>query len=116
MSLRITFTGGPLDGTVLTETDYQRPSDVTKSFPLYVLRSTRQGRVGASFDIFHPRELRLSVPLNRPIELHQYRIDHRHIANDATISVSAIYVGPTGRAIPPTSLALRNWAGLQVSA
>jgi hypothetical protein len=113
MSLRIAFNGGPLDGTVMAAADEQPTADVWLNLPRYVFRSTRHGRVGASFDIFNPAELPTAAPFGRTIQLHQYRIDQRHIADDATIQVKAKYVGVTGRAIPPTLQAIRQWAGTE---
>ena len=97
-------------------TDHQLPSDVIQELSRYVFRSTRQGRVGASFDIFNPRELPLSVRLGQAVELHQYRIKQRHIADDATILIKVNYIGPTGRVVSPTPQAIRDWSGLQIPA
>ncbi|MBA4106058.1 MAG: hypothetical protein C0485_09890 [Pirellula sp.] len=115
MSLHIAFRGGPLDGSVMAAADQQPTTDVWLNLPRYVFRSTRHGRVGASFDIFNPRELPSAVPFGREIQLHQYRIDERHITDDATILIKTQYVGPTGRALPPTLQAISNWSGFAPS-
>jgi hypothetical protein len=112
MSLRIAFNGGPLDGTLMTAGHEQPSSDVWQSLPYYVFRSTRHGRIGASFDIFHPAEFPAAAATGRTVPLHHYRIDRRHIGDDATIQIQAKYVGVTGRGIPPTLQAIRQWAGL----
>ena len=96
--------------------DHRQPSDVLSDLSRYVFRSTRHGRVGASFDIFNPRELPCAVPCGPLLEFHQYRIEQRHIADDATISIQVNYVGPTGRVISPTPEAIRDWSGLQIPA
>jgi hypothetical protein len=114
--LHISFSGGPLDGTVMTAADEQPTSDVWLNLPRYVFRSTRHGRVGACFDIFNPSELPECARFGRTVQLHQYRIDQRHIADDATIVINVNHVGPTGRMIPLTMQAIREWSGLQTCA
>jgi hypothetical protein len=95
----------------MTAGNEQPTSDVWQDLPYYVFRSTRHGRIGASFDIFHPAEFPEAAATGRMVPLHHYRIDRRHIGDDATIQVQAKYVGVTGRAIPPTLQAIRQWAG-----
>lgn len=111
MSLRIAFRGGPLDGVVIAAADEQPTTDVWQNLARYVFRATRHGRVGASFDVFNPGELPAASPFGGTIPLHQYRVDQRHIADDATILINAGYVVVTGRSIPPTPSAIRQWTG-----
>lgn len=111
MSLRVAFSGGPLDRMIIDAGDEERSADPWHFLPRYVFRATHHGRVGASFDIFNPQDLPVAVPVSRPLLLHQYRIHQRHIADDATILVMAGHVGATGRAIMPTPEAIYEWAG-----
>lgn len=111
MALRIAFTGGPLDGSVMAAADERPSSNVWLDLPRYVFRVTRHGREGASFDIYDPAELQSVRQFGRQLPLHQYRIRWRVIADDSTILVKAEYVGLTGRSIPPTLQGIREWAG-----
>lgn len=111
MSLRIAFNGGPLDGTVIASDDEEISVESCQFLPSYIFRATRHGRVGASFETFNPRELPEAISLRRALQLHQYRIYQRHIGDDATILMTAEYVGVTGRTILPTRQAIRQWAG-----
>jgi hypothetical protein len=104
------FGGGPLDGLEMADVEEEPDGGVELNLPRYVFLATRHGRVGASFDIFNPAELATSLPPNRNVHLHQYRIVQRSIADDATIQIQAGHVGPTGRVLRPTPQAIAAWA------
>lgn len=110
MSLRVAFSGGPLDGMIIEAGEGLQSSDPWRFLPRYVFRATRHGRVGASFDIFNPRDFPLASSRSRSLPLYEYRVDQRHIAEDATILVMATHVGPTGREIISTTRAISQWA------
>ena len=76
----------------------------------------RSGRVGASFDIFNPAELSRVTIFGQLLNLHQYRVADRFIADDATILIKAEYVGVTGRLIAPTQCNIASWLGLATTA